>query len=406
MSWLWGDRWLYYYETVPASNPITTNGFYGAPYGCGEGGGAEIALINAAQQQCNANPNHNNNNSCTNRDVETMLLPMMRKDVSPDSEPNNNAEKNYTTSAATSPASLASFFLLMHGVATIVSIVLVAQLFEEKSPEAPLTVPTYMLAPADAACQAWIEGQCVEELEDLRWTALRGVAQLSEHKTRGLIADVNPAVLCLVVQTALAACFSPMFRRVRAAVLLGLAVLLLFQQVRWHLSFGGLLWCELMLLVTFFLTGTRRGYGAVEGYRLLGMPMLMVATLAVAGENDASALVVVYLSLGAMMLAWTAYSRVDETRRVAVAVNACLAFVPFLLRVGLRLEALARLPVAAPSWIWAALLFALVWLVLFVATHSLLPYLPHSSQIGLFFLDQMAHTVQVLIVLLGLLLGD
>jgi hypothetical protein len=243
--------------------------------------------------------------------------------------------------------------------------------------------------------------------EELRWPALRGVTQLVEHKTRGLLAEVNPAVLCLVVQTALAACFTPMFRRVRAAVLMSLAVLLLFQQTRWQLSFGGLLWCELMLMVIFFLTGTRRGYGAVEGHRLLGMPMLMVATLAVAGENDASALVVVYLSLGAMMLAWTAYARLEkEADRSAVALNACLAFVPFLLRVGLRLDALARLPVAAPSWMWAALLFALVWMVLFVTTHSLMPHLPHSAQVGLFFLDQMAHTTLVMLIILGLMSVD
>ena len=369
-----GDRWLYYCETGPP------RAFY-VP-------AAAYPSEGAAEEGPNTNPPNTVAAAESNAKSAALI------------EGSGNA-----TEASASPASLASLVLLMHGVATVAAVALVAQLFAEPHASTPLTVPTYMLAPADAGCQAWIDGQCVAALEDLRWPALSGVSQLSEHKTRGLIADVNPAVLCLVVQTALAACFTPMFRRVRAAVLLGLAVLLLFQQVRWRLSFGGLLWCELMLMVTFFLTGTRRGYGAVEGYRLLGMPMLMVATLAVAGENDASALVVVYLSLGAMMLSWTAYARVGETKRLAVAANACLAFVPFLLRVGLRLDALARLPVAAPAWTWAALLFALVWLVLFVATHSLLPHLPHSSQVMLFFLDQLAHTVLVLLVLVGLLTG-
>ena len=371
MSWLWGDRWLYYYEAAPTA-PI---GFYASPYS-----GASEPREEEAPATIELKPDEGG----------ALLTPEFNSS-------NNNS------SQMASPASLASLFLLMHGVATVASIALVAELFAVAHETSPLTVPTYMLAPADAACQAWIDGQCVEELEDLRWPALRGLAPLSEHKTRGLIADVNPAVLCLVVQTALAACFTPMFRRVRAAVLLAMAVLLLFQQVRWRLSFGGLLWCELMLMVTFFLTGTRHGYGAVEGYRLLGLPMLMVATLAVAGENDASALVVVYVSLIAMMLAWTAYARVGEAKRMAVAANACLAFVPFVLRVGLRIDALARLPVAAPAWTWAALLFALVWLVLFVATHSLLPHLPHGSQVALFFLDQMAHTALVLLVIIGLL---
>jgi hypothetical protein len=334
-----------------------------------------------------------------------MLMPNISSGGRGAYEGNDDGGNNTNTNndSSSSPANYASLLLLMHSVATVVSIALVSMLFESAHASAALTVPTYMLAPADAACQAWIDGNCIEALEDLRWTALRGVSPLSEHKTRGLIADVNPAVLCLVVQTALAACFTPMFRRVRAAVLLAMAVLLLFQQARWRLSFGGLLWCELMLMVTFFLTGTRRGYGAVEGHRLLGMPILIVATLAVAGENDASALVVVHLSLSAMLLAWTAYSRVEESDRSAVALNACLVFVPFLLRVGLRLDAIANLPVAAPAWTLAALLFALVWLVLFVVTHSLMPYLPHSAQVVLFFVDQAAHTVLVLLVIIGLM---
>ena len=384
MNWFSGEMLYYapskaaavYYEATPsleeeASNPNQTN--------C-----TAVRVMDDVPLYCNTNTT--NTNTITNNNSWR--------------EP--EAVADHDDVAGCSPASYASLFLLMHSLAMVVAIALVSELFAQAHTTA-LTVPTYMLAPADAACQAWIDGDCVEELEDLQWGALRGVAQLSEHKTRGLMAEVNPAVLCLVVQTALAACFTPMFRRVRATVLLSMGVLLLFQQVRWQLSFGGLLWCELMLMVTFFLTGTRHGYGAVEAHRLLGMPMLMVATLAVAGENDASALAVVHLSLSAMLLSWTVYARVDETQRTAVAVNACLAFVPFVLRVGLRLDAMTRLPVAAPAWTLAALVFALVWMVLFVATHSLMPFLPHSAQVVLFFVDQMAHTVLVLLVILGLL---
>jgi hypothetical protein len=408
MSWLVGDRWLYYGPPKASSS----YSYYSYPGGDDDATAELLDNNTTITAACDASPSEFNRptaifmgaNTGSNNNNDAVVAMMMNSNRNAPNKDNSGGAEEDEEGLSFSPAHYASVFLLLHSVATVACIALVAELFGRASPTAALTVSTYMLAPADAACQAWTDGECVVTMEELRWPALRGVAQLVEHKTRGLLAEVNPAVLCLVVQTALAACFTPMFRRVRAAVLLGMAVLLLFQQTRWRLSFGGLLWCELMLMVTFFLTGTRHGYGAVEGHRLLGMPMLMVATLAVAGENDASALVVVYLSLSAMMLAWTAYARVEtEAERGAVALNACLAFVPFVLRVGLRLDAIAHLPVAVPGWTLAALLFALVWLVLFVATHSLMPYLPHSALVGLFFLDQMAHTTLVLLVIIGLM---
>lgn len=255
------------------------------------------------------------------------------------------------------PTTALSIAMAVHGVALVAALVLVAVLYANAAADAPLTTPAYMLAPADAACLAWLDGDCVSERDAMRWTALEGVVALSEHRARGLLSEVHPAGACLATQ-AMAVALLPQgayARRVGAAILVATGGLLLFMQSAWRIGFGALLWLELLLLAAFFALGRRMRAEAIAG---LCMPALVVAALSAAGEDDASALALVYCALTASVLLWVAHERAPTPQAMAAA---WLCLGPLALRAGLRFDAIAKLPVAPPAWILASVAFALAW---------------------------------------------
>jgi hypothetical protein len=288
---------------------------------------------------------------------------------------------------------------IIHSVGLIAAVAIVSELFANAAHLTPVATPLYALAPADAACLAFLNGDCVAETDTMNWHALQGAIALTEHRSRSLFSDVNPAVVCLVVQAAVLSVIPPMSRRIGAGLLAVAAILLLFQQTRWELSFGALLGNELLLLGAFFIAG----HGQIDAMPVLSLPALMVAALTLAGEHDATALTVVFFSLCGMLLAWRAYPRVsDGDARRWLGVTACLCLLPFLVRVGLRFDAMAQLPITPAAWIWGTLSFALVWSVLLTAGLGALPLLSTDTQYSLFFLDQLAHVGLVLLILIGL----
>ena len=130
---------------------------------------------------------------------------------------------------------LARAVLVLHLLLWIASIALVASLYGLHT---PLPQPTYALAPL------------------LDASASGDVVPLLALRARGLFADVSVAVACLVAQTAVYALVVPE-RRFAGFIVVATAILVLFMQEKWYLSFGGLLWSELVLAFTFFAVGTR-----------------------------------------------------------------------------------------------------------------------------------------------------
>lgn len=327
---------------------------------------------------------------------ELFLLPSA--ECCADEKPTMTPDPEVPQRIDTSPQPYTAVFwatLILHIGVFIAALALVSVLFGSNHTTA-LVVRGYMLAPADASCLAWLDGDCVSENDGMRWEALQGVMPVSEHRARGLFADVNPAIACLVAQSAILTTHPTLPSKVGAGVLVCVSVLLLFMQGPWQLGFGSLLWSELVLAAAFFA----KGYGQLEAVPVLSLPTLAVASLALAGENDASALILVYFSLGAMLL----MARHFHVSDLQEGFNMWLCVLPFVLRVALRLQAImVDLPVDAPGWICGALIFALVWIVLLVGGLRILDVLPPAVQYGLFVTDQVAHATLVLLILVGLM---
>jgi hypothetical protein len=372
-----------------------------------------------------------------------------------------SSSSSSVSSAASWPL---SFYTVagLHAVVLITAVSLVSVLFAQAdvSQRALLTTQSYALTPADAGCAAWLEGECVSAKtgSSLRmdWRALQGVMALHEHRTFGLFSDMNPAVVCLTVQ-AIALAFALtmgleeeqeaaaeeeavsarrerwLFKRVAFGILLGGALLLLFMQPTWVVSFNHLLWLEILFACAFFAIGTatttgasqhqqrwRRRHGGGEPSKgaleqvmpvtlgaALTVPALAVSTLALAGENDGSALLVVYFALMAAPFVWVVRSgTTDADGRGVLCLNAWLCLVPFVLRASLRFEAIGRLPVGAapPPWIVAALALALVWLVVGAACLTGIEAAELRSAWGWVYLaDQVTQATLVLLILGGLM---
>lgn len=253
----------------------------------------------------------------------------------------------------------------LHVLLWLASVALVAVLFATRTPP---TLTTFTLSPVVDA-------------------GLNGTAPLHVDAARGLFADVNVAIACLVSQTTTALLVPE--RRVGGIVVASTAILLLFMQDKWRLSFGGLLWAQLVLGVAFFAVGARLR-GAVLP---LSLPVLAAAALANAGERDATSLTYVYFALCGMPLLW---ALADTEPREWVGVLAWLSVVPLYVRGGLVLAASS-----ADHTAYAGLVFVLVWVGALLLGLGAWPQLTRPAQTGLYALHQLAHAALLLLLLAG-----
>jgi hypothetical protein len=275
--------------------------------------------------------------------------------------------------------------LALHALLWIAVIALVAALF---ATHAPPVQTTYALAP-------WERSGLIDDIVPVR-----------ARFARGLFADnVNVAVACLVAQSTLAVLIPE--RRVGGIVVAIVAILILFMQEKWKLTFGGLLWSELVLAVTFFSVGSRLRTAALP----LSMPVLAVAALANAGETDSSGLTTVYFALCGMPLLWHLALSVPPSAEAApdatvapekhegyiLGASAWLSVIPLFARGGL---VLAR--GVGHAWAYAALVFVLVWVGLLLLGLGAWPQLARGTQTTLYALHQLAHATLLLLLLIGL----
>ena len=223
---------------------------------------------------------------------------------------------------------------------------------------------------------------------------LEGAMPVTMRRARGLFADVNVPVACLVAQTVAAALLPD--RRVGGLLVAGTSILLLFMQPNWHISFSALLWLQLVLMVTFFAAGSR----VRDALLPLSMPVLAVSALAMAGERDSMGLTTVYLALCGMPLIWSVFHRLADSssdgERWVLGAQAWMSVIPYFVRGGLVLST-----TAAPAWAYAGLVFAIVWIGALLVGLSAWAYLTPATQTGLYILHQLAHAALLLLLLCG-----
>jgi hypothetical protein len=215
------------------------------------------------------------------------------------------------------------------------------------------------LAPASAGCIAWLNGACIDADSDyFRYHASSGfgrlqsngdddaaammrLLQLEEHAASGLFSEMNPMVICLVVQAVSLALSmgllvdpTPLMQRGALGVVLLFGGLCLFMRERWQIPQNNLLWLEAVLALVFVLIGSRRGGASVlvmwgggaadfqqqhvpapvveeldRAFRGLispgiTTPMVSVAVLALGGESDAAGLLLAYGGMCGVSLLW------------------------------------------------------------------------------------------------------
>ncbi len=335
---------------------------------------------------------------------------------------------------------------------------------------------SYIMAPASAGCVAWLNGGCVDADSDyFRYHVSSGTGELlavlpplpqqhkaggallrlEEHAASGLFSEMNPMVICLVVQAVSFALSlgllndnTLILQKCALGVVLLFAGLCLFMRERWQIPQNNLLWLECILALVFVIIGSRRS-GALtlmgrgggrsaqswttttttttaaattskgadnmavpmaealdRAFRSLispgiTTPMVSVAILALAGESDATGLLLAYAGMCGVSVLWLIEHQLlmlsmmiggaqraggaacaagvaeppplPEVARL-IRLNAWLCLAPALVRLGMRLDALARLPDGAQppaQWIVGALVLVLCWLLLTMVYLSL-----------------------------------
>jgi hypothetical protein len=319
--------------------------------------------------------------------------------------------------------------------------------------EALFPAASYILAPSHGSgCLAWLNGACVavRRLEEKNgesrpqddWHALTGTLTLEEHTATGLFSEMNPLVVCLVVQaisTALSLGTQNgattqtrwLLQKFGLGVLLFFAGLLLFMQHKWRIPANNLLWLEATLVVAFALLAMKhtfslnqdgaslalaeaeeeawragRGLGAcimADNYDSIlapavTTPMLGVAVLSMAGQNDASVLLFTYATTCGVSLLWfverhlLARARAQLQWRqtqprqheaggglsldlghmsLVLRLNMWLCVTPFVIRAVAQLHDMLQLPSAVrPQWVVAALVVTVVWFLYDVCLYT------------------------------------
>ncbi len=352
---------------------------------------------------------------------------------------NNKSNHNKNTNFIRGVICAANALLL------VAAFVIVSAFFadaQKRQQKALFPVASYNIAPATAGCLAWLRGACVassgdkddaveEEAAYRYWRALTGTLALDEQRATGLFSEMNPLVICLVVQAITTALdlgqqFGAsmqtrwLLQRMGLAVLLFFACLLLFMQSRWRIPQNNLLWLEGMLALAFGVLGVKHRLNFNEGtltesqadntdnnneedyndaansssnYEALfapaiTTPMMGVAVLALAGLDDAAVLVLTYASLCGVSVLWLLERRmllllaaahkqredVEHTLKV-LRLNMWLCITPFIIRASAQFYDMGQLPSAVrPQWVIAALALTLVWflwdVIIFVVAHD------------------------------------
>ena len=356
----------------------------------------------------------------------------------------NTTEEAPASAAAVRPPEGESCFssgmrAALHCIVLIISFVLVSLVYA--SEKSDLNRATFVIAPPDTPFSLI--------------ATLRGVVPLVAFPALGLFSEVNPAVLCLCAQ-ALAVAFhlstrtppkrrdflldptaaaedeaSPpsaednddedestrqarwFLRKLSFGVLLCTAGLLLFMVERWHIPQNNLLLLELLLAVAFFSTGShhhhhRRSHQQQHPELREAMlstafvlPLLCVASLVAAGEADALALLVSYVSTGGMLLLWCLLDRFqqgteEEEEDVAIVLRLTiwLCAIPFGFYASLRLSAIED----GADWAAAALGLGLGWVIV------LLLYFAFSSFASLYYQEILIWVQQAVLVAMSLCL--
>jgi hypothetical protein len=241
----------------------------------------------------------------------------------------------------------------------------------------------WTVSPADAGCLAWLDGECVRVSTDAEWTRLADVGRVVPRRALGLFSEMNVAVTCLVAQSvtaALAMALLPpvleydednrvrlLFQKAGGCVLILCGGLLLVMQARWHIPANNLLWLEAVLVATYATSDHHVSYHAMLS-TTIALPMLGVAALAAAGEDNVCALVSAYAGLCLVGLICVLDARMDDAFdeaamecRAALRWSAWLCLTPFACRAGLRVLNKKS----------AALAVALVWAVGVVLVFSI-----------------------------------
>jgi hypothetical protein len=259
-----------------------------------------------------------------------------------------------------------------HTALVIVLTGIIALLFAQHSAPKGVVVEGWVISPS--VCSLWLDGSCISvHQHEKEASALTLGGQMPEYErpsTGFLLSSVHPAFFCLVVEV-LSLAFvwkgeheenvHKIIKRFSLAVLCVYGSLFLFIQHNWTIPTNNLLLVEVLMLAGLFFISTYSSFLPNQNsiYHRVGLvltaPLLAVAALGAAGEDNTLALLLVFVSLTSACLLLLIMTLETEERGV-LRMALWLCIVPFVVQSAVRLQFLAELSVGKPSmWTEAAL---------------------------------------------------